>query len=894
MKTLLWCLVTLWLQTPLLAQVKQLTGLLKGPGGKPLPQASVSLRNKQGLIVQYAISNDKGSFQLSLPDTANLTSLSLEVSHLGYKRLLTPLQKGKYAYELQLEEQAVLLPEVQVKNRPVISNKGDTVSYNVRSFAQEEDRSIGDVLRRMPGIEVGDDGKIYYNGQQVSNLYIHGDDLMAGRYGLAPKVINKELIQSVDVIRNHQPVKVLQDKTTSDAVAVNLVLKDENSLALTGQAMLAGGWPKLYDAALNTIILNKSLKMINAAKSNNSGVDYQSDYEQLGSDAFSSSGGGAPPPNLLSGGTVPNPDLPRRNYYFNRSGLINLNHLVNNKKGVQFRTNVQGFSDRQTFDYSSTVEQYLAGDTIIYREKQDALRKPWFINGAFTVMANTNKYYIRNKTDVQLKGDYNSSQLQSNTLNFGQQLRSRQQTFSNDFDFKPFSKSRNMLDIHLYTSYATNPQRLFVDQGLHSEILNDSLPYAAIVQQARIPAWYNEASLGYIIPSNTRWITQEYKLGFSSEQQTLISGLELVQDNGSINSYEGDVGNDLRWRCNVLQASAKYSLNKGRFNASIFVPFTWQGIRYRQPEYALDTRDRQFFINPTGWVKYRINVEDHLQFNYRYNNNMGNISGVYRGAILTNYRSLLANDAGLQERSMANASLSYSFQRAIIMLFINAGIAYTKTTVNSLYASIVTDNIQRSILLPYENDQSSFSANAGISKYIFALKSTVSVKGTFSKGRYNQFINDQFLPYDNNTTSLQVTIESKPFGMFSLRYNGGSGWSNSRRRDLVTAAKTISNRMNRIDQNIVFGIMPLRSVFMNFTARHLHSRQPQVSIVSYLFMDLNLRYKHKPWRTDFEFDLTNIGNVNTYELYRVSSNIFSANRYQIRGRMAVLRATFNL
>ncbi|WP_315817630.1 hypothetical protein [Paraflavitalea speifideaquila] len=81
---------------------------------------------------------------------------------------------------------------------------------------------------------------------------------------------------------------------------------------------------------------------------------------------------------------------------------------------------------------------------------------------------------------------------------------------------------------------------------------------------------------------------------------------------------------------------------------------------------------------------------------------------------------------------------------------------------------------------------------------------------------------------------------------------------------------------------------------MNFTARHLHSRQPQVSTVSYLFMDLNLRYKHKAWRTDFEFDLTNIANVNTYELYRVSSNLFSADRYQIRGRMAVLRATFNL
>lgn len=99
--------------------------------------------------------------------------------------------------------------------------------------------------------------------------------------------------------------------------------------------------------------------------------------------------------------------------------------------------------------------------------------------------------------------------------------------------------------------------------------------------------------------------------------------------------------------------------------------------------------------------------------------------------------------------------------------------------------------------------------------------------------------------------------------------------------------------MNRIDQNIVLGVTPFKSVYMNFTTRHIYSKQ-EVSSLSYLFLDLNLRYKHKPWRTDFEFDLLNMANVHTYELYRVSSNMFSAARYQIRGRMAILKATFNL
>src|SRR5699024_6873654 len=129
--------------------------------------------------------------------------------------------------------------------------------------AQPEDRSVGDVLRRMPGIDIGDDGTIYYNGKPIENLYIHGDDLMNGRYGLATKAIRKEDIKAIDVIRNHQPIKVLQNKIYTNKTAINLILKDENKLKLSTQLMTGGGLPQQYDAAVTPIVLNKNIKMIN-------------------------------------------------------------------------------------------------------------------------------------------------------------------------------------------------------------------------------------------------------------------------------------------------------------------------------------------------------------------------------------------------------------------------------------------------------------------------------------------------------------------------------------------------------------------------------------------------------------------------------------------------------
>ncbi len=214
-------------------------------------------------------------------------------------------------------KKATELPQVEVRSKPIIDRSGDTLRYNVNSFSNPEDRSIGDVLKHMPGISVGDNGGIFYNGQAISNLYIHGDDLMDGNYGLAPRVISKDMIKSVEVIQHHQPIKILQNKVPTDAVAINLVLKDENSVKLAGQAMLGAGLPEQYDAALNTMLFNKQIKMLNVIKANNSGIDYTDEFARPDGSTGGDPGNSKPASLLSVGG--PTPNLPHKQYYFNRS-----------------------------------------------------------------------------------------------------------------------------------------------------------------------------------------------------------------------------------------------------------------------------------------------------------------------------------------------------------------------------------------------------------------------------------------------------------------------------------------------------------------------------------------------------------------------------------------------
>ncbi|SKA10068.1 carboxypeptidase-like regulatory domain-containing protein [Sediminibacterium ginsengisoli] len=886
------CILLCILQ-PVYAQQKKLTGTLKSTAGKPIDHGSILLKNSQGRIILFGTSDIQGKYTLLLPDTLQTAGHYLEVNLLGFAKQQQPLLADKSQYDFLLENNAVSLPDVKVKNTIPVQSLGDTLSYNVASFARKEDRTIGDVIQHMPGLEVSDNGQITYNGKAISNMYVGDDDLLNGRYGLATKTISKDMIKSVNVMLNHQPVKVLKDVKPTDNVAVNLVLKDENSIKVSGQAMLGGGLPEQFDAALNTMMFNKKFKMLNVLKGNNSGIDYRSDFEQLGSNDLMINVGNTRPVALLSAGTAGTPDLPRKNYYLNRSGVLNANNLVNTKSGLQLRSNIQFFLDRSIQDYRISTETYLPGDTIRYNEIQNAVRHPFVINTAFNAMVNKTTYFLNNSLKFNITGDNNASHMDFNGKGFGLNLRERSYDISNDFNWTPMLRNRNIIHLRWYANYYSNPQKLYIDQGLNNDILNNNQPYLAITQQAKTPTFFSHAALAYNLTKHL--IKQSYQAGIINEVQQLNSNLDLTQLNGSINPYAGDVGNALQWHRSRIYFNSSYDLRKKNWVVSLSVPIAGQFISYKQKEYQLDERKTQLLINPVLRVNYSLNMEDYIQASYTFNNNVGNISGVYRGAVLTNYRMLYSNDAELQEKTSSGTGISYYYKRSITMLFMNAGIRYNKVTANSVLSSVITNNVQRTVLLPYENDQSNLSADAGISKYLFWLRSTVSVKALASRQYYNQFFNGYKLPFRNDLLNLQFGFDSKLPGSISFAYRLSSSWNTGRQLAShgVQPIGVIS-KMNRIDQQVSLSNASVRNLFITLKAAHSHSRQAAMMPIGYFFADANLRYKAVKWRTDIELDVSNLFNVQQYETYQLTANMFSASRYDIRGRMAILRATFTL
>lgn len=203
------------------AQVDVRGTVIDREANEPLVGASVIIKGADGKIKKFASTKADGGFTMQLP---SVSGCRLEVTMMSFAKQSLPLDSVSFPLTVYMEAGATLLKEVTVK-ADRIREQGDTITYNVGSFAQSQDRSIGDVLKRMPGIDVSQSGKIQYQGEDINKFYIEGSDLLGGKYGIATNGISHDDVGAVEVMENHQPMQVLSGISFSDKAAINLKLK---------------------------------------------------------------------------------------------------------------------------------------------------------------------------------------------------------------------------------------------------------------------------------------------------------------------------------------------------------------------------------------------------------------------------------------------------------------------------------------------------------------------------------------------------------------------------------------------------------------------------------------------------------------------------------------------
>ncbi len=860
-------------------------GVVTNKDRQPLQLATVTVVDTGSTIISYALTNTAGNFTIPVPPLIEQQKFWLEASYIGYLKKRIQIERGRDTYELELVQDPYMLSEVVVRAKPVLQQFGDTLRYIVSSFAKSEDRSIGDVLRRMPGITVEDDGTIYHNGKKIENLYIHGDDLMSGRYGTATKVVRKEMIASVDVIQNHQPIKVLKDKVFSDKTSINLVLKNEHQIKWSGTGKLGLGIPSLYDISANAILLNKKFKGINTASVNNAGIDYSNNFKKLGGANMVQDIGSGMNAVELSLATTGNPAVPQEYYYLNKSALINLNNLYNLKNEWQVKLNIQGFTDKNSLNYKSHTQNFIGSDTISFLEAQSLKKKPAAINALFNVLSNRQKYFLNNTLQYSYSQNQNSGWMQFNNTAFNQLLYNKQYSVSNDFNWVPQINQKGVLEFRwLYNKSSYRNELLLLD-SFYSNIISHQGWNDKISQQVKGPATQSNAFFSYKLIKKTASI--DARAGWLYEKQLLFSDLYFINGNNAEN-YSGDSGNDLSWRKNNLYIRGSYDLRAVKWSGSIVLPLVLQSIGYTQNGYGVKDRKQTLLFNPDMNVRYEINPEKYFSFKYGYNNNFGNYTDVYRGAILLNYRALQANEAGLRQNKTQSASLTYNYGKSIKLFFFNAGTSYRNIQSNTIVASSISDHLEKTILLPLPNQQNTFTSNIGASKFLHALKMNASLNAFYSNSSMEQLINNNLVKLKSNSWATGLKLNKRFDSYLSIDYNG----SGSRNFLSYNMAEKVVQKGFSVNHAFTVAMIAIKKVYIDFSLKNSYSKQSGNSPVRYFFADSKIRYTPRGNKLDCNLQITNLFNVKTFIIYNADTYRLNNDEYHLRGRMIMFRLDY--
>ncbi len=863
-------------------------GTVKDTTGKGVPYASINLKGPGSSIIAYAVTGTSGQFALNLPADAPKSGLKVEVSCIGFNKQAKELTDFTAPCNFTLGIAVNQLQGVVIKNsRPFLKTSGDTTGYKVSDYSSPQDRVIGDVIKRLPGVQVAADGKISYNGKAISNLYLGGDNLLDDKYNIATNTIPHGAVDQVQVIENHQPIKMLKDKVVSEDVALNLSFKKDAKLQLIGQETIGGGIPGKYDENLNAMMFKDNYKAINYLKGNNTGFDVAEDLISHNVQSYLQRIDNNKPGTMLSTGTAGDPDLPRNRYLVNQSGIINLNNLVHLKKDVLLRANLYYLHDTQWQDYQKRAAIYLPNDTVNYSETQHNKRRPDILHGGLTLNINKDNYYLNDDFIADYNHNTSYSALATNGTPVNQVFKDNISDFSNEFNLMQTFKSNNIIELSSYINRIAEPENLAISPGLNPQYFNNGLPYNKLNQTVNVPTWFTNNYLSYKIPSD--YVTQTYRAGFSLQKQRLGSGLNATQVDNSVNAVTDSTRNNLNWSRQKLYTQAIFDFPGKVLKVNLTLPLSLQQTNYSDGFFAVDKKSTHLYFNPRLFVKYQTGVENYLSLIYGIRNQTGNITDIYRGYILKDYRTLLANNADLTEQRDQTAALGFNYRKAITLFFFSISAAYDHISANNISSSIVNNNIAQNIVLPFANSTNSLSFSGYISKYSFALRTTFSGGLSWQSSSSNQVQNNILLPYKTISVTENAGAETKVSSTLNISYKVIYNQLSSK-----SSAATSTTAIRSIFQQAAINYNPTERLEFKLAGDDYYTHTGTLNNQKYVFADASVRYKLKKLKTDFELSANNLFDTKKYNALYLSANNFTSNTYTIPGRIILLKATFNL
>lgn len=235
------------------AQTKRVTvsGRVVEDTGEPAVQATVQLLSLPDSTFTTGIaSNEKGYFSLPRVKAGKYV---LKVSYIGFKNKLIPLQltasaPNKNVGTVKLETDAIMLAEaVVVAEAPQVQIVEDTVAFNSSAYRTPEGAMLEELVKKLPGAEVDDDGNVKINGKEISKIMVDGKEFFGGDVQTGLKNLPVDMIEKLKTYdKKSDLARITGIDDGEEETVLDLTVKKGMNQGWFGNVDVAGGTEKHY------------------------------------------------------------------------------------------------------------------------------------------------------------------------------------------------------------------------------------------------------------------------------------------------------------------------------------------------------------------------------------------------------------------------------------------------------------------------------------------------------------------------------------------------------------------------------------------------------------------------------------------------------------------------
>ncbi|WP_456440672.1 carboxypeptidase regulatory-like domain-containing protein, partial [Psychroserpens sp.] len=764
-------LLALLLVTSITSAQITVQGVVKDSIGAPLELANIIAINKEtNAMASYAISNDKGRFKLDLDKN---TTYTVQVSYIGMKTLSEAITTKENNitknYTLQNDN---ALDAIELTYEMPVTIKGDTLIYNADSFKDGSERKLEDVLKKLPGVEINDDGQIEVEGKVVNKLMVNGKDFFDGDSKLATKNIPSNAVDKIQVLRNYSEVGQLRGvQNNQDNVAINIKLKEGKENFWFGDVTAGTG-----------IATDEELYLVQPKLfyySPKYSVNVIGDLNNIGEVALSNRdirnfGGGFRLPSQSSGTSINLGD----NGLGGLTNLGNAQEIVTKLGAANFSYSPNKALDLSGFlIYNSTrlrtreesFVRYIDPDLGIPNEETVQTGREASNQGIAKLSASY-KPNFNNQIDYDLLGRMSSDSERQNEVS------SIVGNTNQINEVKPFSINQNL---NYY--YTLNEKNIFALEAQH--LIKDEDPfYNALLandptnnfdppqdqdafdntaeaigfnrdqfgynlnQDRRIKSNQLDAKVDYYYILNNK-SNINVTLGTILSNQKFNSNIFQFLDNGSLLdpvatlTNDGNLlvnENDTEYNFSDVYLGFRYRVKTGKF--TITPGFSMHSYGNKNEQFGETYKDNFFRIMPEFETLIQFKKSESLTFRYNVTNSFTDVTSLAEGLVLNSFSNISYGNPELQNSLSHNLSLRYFsfnlFNYTNVFAFAN----YSKN-IDQIRSTTNFDNVIRTSSY-FNSSFADESANV-FGRFERTFKKIRARLGArFSYSKRNQFVQD--------------------------------------------------------------------------------------------------------------------------------------------------------